>query len=107
MASKKVTQAQSVEGITALVRDAVAYTYLILQAVNGKISISEFVLYFGVISQFSNFIAAFMKSYGTLQIGCAGILAVEGYLQSAHPVSEDSLVANSHPANVSIEFRDV
>lgn len=104
---KKVTQAQSVEGITALVRDAVAYTYLILQAVNGKISISEFVLYFGVISQFSNFIAAFMKSYGTLQIGCAGILAVEGYLQSAHPVSEDSLVANSHPANVSIEFRDV
>lgn len=104
---KKMAQAQSMEGVTTALRDGAAYLYLIYQACNGAITISEFVFYFGVISQFSNFVTVCVQSFGTLQMGCSGVLAVKDYLEMEEVVDTESGDQKSFPENVSIEFEDV
>lgn len=102
-----MAQAQSMEGVTTALRDGAAYLYLIYQACNGAITISEFVFYFGVISQFSNFVTVCVQSFGTLQMGCSGVLAVKDYLEMEEVVDTESGDQKSFPENVSIEFEDV
>ena len=77
-------------GVTTALRDGAAYLYLIYQACNGAITISEFVFYFGVISQFSNFVTVCVQSFGTLQMGCSGVLAVKDYLEMEEVVDTES-----------------
>lgn len=95
-------------GIT-LLRDGIAYGYLIYQACNHSITISEFVLYFGMINQLTGFVSNCIQSYGTLRLGCAGISSVSDYFSETEEPerdSQDSGMPASTP-NISIEFRDV
>ncbi len=49
-----------------LVRDGIAYLVLIYQAVSGALSVADFVLYFGLITQYSNWLVGIFQSYNTL-----------------------------------------
>lgn len=51
----------------AMIRDLGAYIFLIYQAVHGTISSGEFVLYFGAITGFSNFITEIMNGLSELR----------------------------------------
>ncbi len=49
-----------------LFRDGIAYLVLIYQVVSGALSISDFVLYFGLITQYSNWLVGIFQSYNTM-----------------------------------------
>ena len=57
------------EGAIACVRDIVVFLYLIQKCAAQEISAAEFVLYYGIAMQFSNFVTVFVHSYSQLQTG--------------------------------------
>lgn len=62
--------------VLTFVRDGIAYAYLIYRAVRGDFTPGEFVLYFSVISSFSNYVSAIFHSIGRIY---SGSLAVEDF----------------------------
>ena len=105
----RILASRAVAISTALLRDGIAYSYLIYQACNHNITIGEFVLYFGMINQLTGFVSACIQSYGTLRLGCKGISAVSDYFteteELAHDCQDSSALDST--SNVSIELRDV
>ena len=94
--------------VTSFMRDAVAYGYLVYEVCNNHITISEFVLYFGVIGQLTGFVTNFIQSYGTLCLGCTGIAAVSSYFSATEETErtgEETMQASV--PNVTVELRDV
>lgn len=105
----RILCSRAVASGAAFLRDGIAYGYLIYQVCNHNISISEFVLYFGIINQLTGFVSNCIQSYGTLCMGCAGISAVSDYFSDTEEPERDdksSSTTDSAP-NVSIELRDV
>ena len=94
---------------TALLRDGVAYGYLIYQVCNQSITISEFVLYFGIINQMMGFVSNCIQSYGTLSLGCVGIAAVSDYFDETENAEQANVAdyVSAFVPNVSIELIDV
>ena len=58
--------AGSVNAATLLVRDGVAYAYLIWSVLHGNITVGDFVLYFGAVTGFSDFVGNIIKSVNDL-----------------------------------------
>lgn len=56
-----------VVGIMDFLRSGIAYIILIYQALNGTISISDFVLYFALIARYSSWLLGLINSYTQLQ----------------------------------------
>lgn len=52
-----------------LLRDAIAYTYLIYITVQGRISLGDFMLYFGAITGFSDWITNIIWGMGSIRTG--------------------------------------
>lgn len=69
------------EGAIACVRDIVVFLYLIQKCAAQEISAAEFVLYYGIAMQFSNFVTVFVHSYSQLQTGSKGIEKIRTYMQ--------------------------
>lgn len=55
-----------VEALTILLRDGIAYIMLIYMAVNGNITVDNFVLYFGVVGGFANWIRVIFYGFNTV-----------------------------------------
>lgn len=89
-------------------RDFGAYAWLIYQASEGKMSVGEFVLYFGAITGFSAFISGIMNSIASLRGAANDTDYLRAYLEIP---DEDRQSGNRHVEELarltSIEFRDV
>lgn len=105
----RILGSKAVAACTALLQDGIAYGYLIYHVWNQSITISEFVLYFGIINQLTGFVSYCIQSYGTLRLGCAGISAVSDYFSETEAVEHDGKNSDAPDfgSNVSIECRDV
>lgn len=55
-----------VNAATLLIRDGIAYAYLIGSVVQGAITVGDFVLYFGAVTGFSDFVGKIIKSVNDL-----------------------------------------
>lgn len=88
-------------------RDGIAYAYLIYAVVSGKITISEFTLYFGAISAFSGFVSGIVDNLNNLNGANIQMNSMRAFLdttdepQPEHPVPLSAIKDNT------IEFRDV
>lgn len=60
-------QADLFAAVAALIRDSIAYAFLIMLALRGTITASDFVFYFALISQFSGWLFGFMEGLNALQ----------------------------------------
>ncbi len=91
-----------------MLRDMAAYVFLIYSAANGKVTVSEFVLYFGAITGFSNFVTGIMDGLADLRDAANGTDDIRNYL-SLPDVDMDS--GDRHTSELllplEIEFRDV
>lgn len=58
--------ANSIDGILAFIRDGIAYGFLIYSVLYKDMTIGNFVLYFGAISGFSNWLSAIVKNLNDL-----------------------------------------
>ncbi len=106
--AKFTRQDAAVSGIRALlntVRQLIAWIYLIYLVSVGRLGISDFVFYFGIITGFSNWIISFVLNYSYIERGCNDCAAFRKYVES-----EDR---NTDKPNVdfdsvnSLEFKNV
>lgn len=68
--SQQSAQISGTRAITNFIRNLVAYAYLTYLVYTNKITISEYIFYFGVITGFSNWIMQLVKCYSDIQRCC-------------------------------------
>lgn len=106
--SRKQALMEQLQFFIALVRDVSAYGFLIYQAVEGHIDVGEFVLYFGALTGFSDFVTQMVQSAGALRQAANDTDYYRAYME----LSEEELNAGEHHISElsmppSFEFRDV
>ena len=72
--------AEGLATVLDLVRDSLAYIWLITLVIHQEISIGEFTLFFGAIAGISNWITMIMTDVANLQRGCNEISDLRAYL---------------------------
>lgn len=93
---------------TQLLRDGIAYAYLIWAVTQGLISLDNFVLYFGAITGFSAFVTTLVTNFNMLTDAGSRINDLRAFLETTDaPAPENAVVVPLQKRAVSIEFRDV
>lgn len=99
---------RGVEALTMLLRDGLAYGYLIWKVCRGELLVSEFVLYFGIIEQLSGFVTNCIKSFSAMQLGCDGMAAVKDYLENTPSLGSDkNTVDGTAHTGMEVQFQNV
>lgn len=83
--AKYTRQCAAFDAITALlnlIREAVAYAYLVYLVTKGRITVSDFVFYFGIITGFSNWVVNLVFSYSRIEQCCNECAAYREYIES-------------------------
>ncbi|WP_310605465.1 ABC transporter ATP-binding protein [Anaerosporobacter sp.] len=73
-----------VDATIIVLRDGLAYAYLITQIYQHKISIAEFILFFGIISEFSNWITALVKEFNNLTMIHVQITDMRDFMENTN-----------------------
>lgn len=106
--AKYTNQSAAISGIRAvlnLIRQLIAYVYLIYLVTNGSLTISEFVFYFGIITGFSNWIVNLVFSYSKIERSVNDCAVFRKYIESENESRDKPDVDFSEIE--SIEFKNV
>ena len=106
--AKYTNQSAAVSGVRAvlnLIRQLIAYVYLIYLVTNGRLTVSEFVFYFGIITGFSNWIVNLVFSYSKIERSANDCAVFRKYIEIENESKNKPDVDFSEIE--SIEFRDV
>lgn len=105
---KKRSYYEKIGFLLSFGRDLGAYGFLLYQALEGKVSASEFVLYFGAITGFSGFVLTIMNSLSDLRAAANSADYLRAYMELPE---EDVSAGNRHigelTMSLKIEFLDV
>jgi ATP-binding cassette, subfamily B, bacterial len=94
--------------VTLLLRDGVAYAYLIRCVSIGKVTIAEFVLYFGAITGYSVWISQIVENINTIAGASLQMNDMREFLESSDASEIDKpLDIPALDSIISIEFRNV
>ena len=93
--------------LVVLVRDGVAYAFLIMQAVAGKIDAAQFLLYFTAVSSLSGFIMGIFSTWTKMQNGALGVSDFREYFDEQDKLNRGKGITLPKGRPLSIEFRDV
>lgn len=86
----------AVEALLILLRDGLAYAYLIYLVFEGNISVADFVLYFGIISGFSTWCMDIIKNLAKINEINFNICDFRAYLSLPEYIKDDSKIHVSH-----------
>lgn len=106
--SKYTNQSAAVSVVRAilnLIRQLIAYVYLIYLVTNSRLTVSEFVFYFGIITGFSNWIVNLVFSYSKIKRSVNECAVFRKYIESENESKDKPDVDFSEIE--SIEFKDV
>lgn len=106
--AKYTHQAVAFDGITALlnlIREAVAYFYLVYLVTEGRMAISDFIFYFGIITGFSNWVVGLVFAYNQIQRSCNECKAYRAYIESEDTADRGEKLSSNRVE--SIELRNV
>ena len=109
---RKKASRSFVSGFTSLVvillRDSLAYAFLIGMAINKQISVDEFVLYFAAISQCASFFGAILNTWGGLHASSLRVCDIRKFIEDDVAVSYGNEKADAHLIKApEIEFVNV
>ena len=90
-----------------LIRDGVAYAFLIWLAVDGRIDSAQFVLYFSAISQISGFVAGILNTWSRMHEGALGVSDYREFFDIRDTLNRADGIPLPDAKAVSIEFRNV
>lgn len=82
---KKWLAADITEAMLTMARNGIAYVYLIRVALNGGLSVSEFLLYFTAISTFTTWVTGILRDVSRLYKDSLDISIVREYLEFPEP----------------------
>ncbi len=77
--------ASGTRALLNLVRQSVAYLYLVYLTAQNALSVSDFLFYFGVLTGFSNWTVRLVSSYARLERCCMDCAAYRAYVQEDAP----------------------
>ena len=106
--AKYTHQSVAFDGITALlnlIREAIAYFYLVYLVTANRLSVSDFIFYFGIITGFSNWVVGLVFSYNQIQRSCNECKAYRAYIES-EDVADKGKKLTSNKVET-IEFKNV
>lgn len=95
----------STRALLNLLRELVAYAYLTYLVCRGRLSVSDFIFYFGIITGFSNWILNAVYQYSNLERCCNDCAAFREFVESTEK-SENKPNVNFDSVD-SIEFKNV
>ena len=78
--TKKLFRVTACDGVLGLLKDGIIYLYLIYMFVNGHISVGDFVLYFGVVNDFSSWLSEIFAEASVLNELSTKIKRFQEYL---------------------------
>lgn len=91
-----------------MVRDVMTYGFLVFEALHGRMTAGDFVLYFGAVTGFSGFVMGMMNSLSNLRSAANSTDYLRAYLELPE---EDRTSGSRHIGELAlpleIEFRDV
>ncbi len=90
-----------------LLRDGLAYTYLIYAVISRRITVPEFTLYFGAITAFSGFVNRIVTSLNQLNRANLQMNSLRAFLDQTDQPEPENPTNLSELNDFSIEFRDV
>lgn len=93
--------------LVVLVRDGVAYAFLIMQAVAGEIDAAQFLLYFTAVSSLSGFIMGIFSTWTKMQNGALGVSDFREYFDEQDKLNRGKGIELPKGRPLSIEFRDI
>lgn len=71
----------AVRALLNLIRELVAWVYLVFLVTSGKLSVSDFIFYFGIITGFSNWVISLVVSYHSIKTDCNECQAYRDYIE--------------------------
>lgn len=96
-----------VNALILFLRDGIAYTYLIYAVMSKQLTISDFTLYFGVITAFSGFMSRMVDSLNQLNGANMQLNPLRAFLEHTNEPEPDSPLSTDKLEDHSIEFQDV
>ena len=81
--------ADIIEVVLTVIRNGIAYIYLINMALNDGLSVSSFILYFVAISTLTNWVMGALKEMSTLHKECLDISSLREFLDYPEPFKFD------------------
>lgn len=81
--------ADIIEVVLTVIRNGIAYIYLINMALNDGLSVSSFILYFVAISTLTNWVMGVLKEMSTLHKECLDISSMREFLDYPEPFKFD------------------
>lgn len=96
----------STRALLNLVRELVAYAYLTYLVCQKRLSVSDFIFYFGIITGFSNWIISLVYNYSNLERCCNDCAAFREFVESDDDSGDDKISAEFNGID-SIEFNNV
>lgn len=106
--AKYTHQCIASDGISALLnaaRESVAYIYLVYLVTNGRLSVSDFIFYFGIITGFSNWVISLGYSVNQIEMCCNECAAYRKYIEGKDTSDEGTALRSK--CVESIEFCNV
>ncbi|MCM1364783.1 MAG: ABC transporter ATP-binding protein/permease [Faecalibacterium sp.] len=103
-------QAIAVSGTRALLnmlREVIAYAYLVYLVTKGSLSVADFVFYFGIITGFSNWICNFVYCYSGLEYCCKECQRFREFVETDDNFESNGKDEFSAEEIDSIEFKNV
>lgn len=97
----------AIRALLNLVRELIAYAYLIYCVLKNMITVPEFIFYFGIVTGFSGWVLGLVQQYSNLE-RCANECAkYRQYLDIPDQPTQDSCDALCREGRFSIEFKNV
>lgn len=95
--------AGAVNGATLFLRDGIAYAFLIGSVASGKITVGDFVLYFGAVTGFSTFVGNIVDSANLLHKSNLQMNDMRAFLDAAKEAGEGETAKSLHGSHVAGE----
>lgn len=95
----------STRALLNLARELVAYAYLTYLVCRGRLSVSDFIFYFGIITGFSNWIVQLVYNYSNIERCCNDCRGFRDFIESTEE-NKDKPSVDFDNVN-SIEFKNV
>lgn len=96
-----------IRAFTSFIRNTIIYLYIIVQVINKKIDIPDFIFYIGLITSISNWILKFVQYYSKILRCCIDCKNFQEFINIENPSNRDKNTNQSINSIDSIEFKHV
>jgi ABC-type multidrug transport system fused ATPase/permease subunit len=104
---KVLNQSKYFNSLMTLLRDGIAYSYLVFKVINNAVSIGDFSMYISAVSQFSSAMNELLQSILDIRQFSGYYDALEQYLNVPSKMREGEKRTDIDTKSLTIEFQDV